>query len=265
MTETMHALAGYGLLTVATDVRSTGVVCYRVTGPHLHGSIAFKPNVLDDQAVPDRIIIQLGDGDHLVADYQDDLPVVHGITAKGGAVVDLDDPTWQHRLDLLRVGDRAKRNRPATTVELPERSRRYLLAVIGTLADSYRRLDTKELMRAAARLTANARLKRCVHGQILLNHHLLTEVRRDLATAYSLADQLQALSPLNLQPTSAVPRCSPSLPFAHPGTYISADDDGDWLTCHACDTRTVMIAPGDELAGLLTAHAAHTCAAALVS
>ncbi|MFK3983081.1 hypothetical protein ACI2K4_22225 [Micromonospora sp. NPDC050397] len=261
MTETVHALAGYGLVTVTADVRTTGVVCYQVTGPHLRGSIAFKPDVRDDQAVPDRIIIQLGDGDHLFAHYQDDLPVVHGITARGGAVVNLDDPTWQHHLDLLRVPDQTKRNRPATTAKLPERSRRYLLTVISTLADSYRRLDVKELMHAAARTTANARLKRWTHGQILLNHHLLTEVRKDLTAAYSLADQLQALSPLKLHPTTAASRCPESLPFAHPDTYISADDDGDWLTCHACDTPTVMITPGDGLAGLLSAHAAHDCAA----
>ncbi|RKR88313.1 hypothetical protein BDK92_2624 [Micromonospora pisi] len=261
MTESIHALAGYGLVTVASDVRATGVVCYQVTGPHLRGSIAFKPGILDDQAIPEQIIIQLGDGDHLFADYQDDLPVVHGITAKGGAVVHLDDPTWQHRLDLLRVPDRAKGTRPETTAELPDRSRRYLLTVISTLADSYRRLDVKELMHAAARTTANARLKRWTHGQILLDHRLLTEVRRDLTAAYSLADQLQALSPIKLPSTSAASRCPGRLPFAHPDTYISADDDGDWLTCPACDTRTVMIRSGDGLAGLLSAHAAHDCAA----
>lgn len=253
VTRSVHDLPGHGRIRVTEQVRPTGAVAYQITGPDPHGSIVLKPDVADDQAVPDRLVVQLGDGEHLLATHLSDLPTVHGVPLIGGGHdIDLDDPCWPHRLRIrpLHATDPTESTGLTAAVGC-------VVAVCGLLAERYRRLDTAALMSAAARSTAAARLRRVVHQRILPLRRLLVEARADLAAAWSLAEALQQLSPLALldQPAEWAGR----LPGVDPETYISADDDGDWLTCPRCQQPTVMIAPGDSLAGLLTAHAAHTC------
>ncbi|MEU8331683.1 hypothetical protein [Micromonospora sp. NPDC048839] len=252
-------LPGLGSVRVTEERRPSGVVAYRVSGVELYGTVLFKPDVLDQQLVPDRIIVQLGDGEHLLATHLTNLLVVRGITLVGGGdAIDLDTTSWplRLRLALLKAADRATAGGAAAA--------RRAVALCQVLAARYRRLDRLALMRAAARHTAGARLKRWVHQQILVPHQMNCGTSEELAAAYPIAEALQQWSPLPLLPTPPACACAGALPCVSPDTYVTADDEGDWLTCPTCDQKTVMVTPGASVAGLLGDHAAHTCSRELL-
>lgn len=259
VTLSVHDLPGHGRITVTEHVRPCGAVAYRVAGPRVRGTFTFRPDVRDEQAVPDRIVVQAGDAeDQLLAHLATDLPVVDGITLIGGGDrINLDTDDRPHRLRLRFVP--ATTAAPHPSAARLDAARRYAMAVVTVLADRFRRLDRPALMRAAAVRTAGRRLARWVHHQVLPGWYLLAETGEELAAAYPLVDELQRLSVLPLLPTAAACPCAGRLPCADPETYVSADDAGDWLTCPRCHQPTVMIAPGDSLAALLSAHAAHAC------
>lgn len=60
-------LPGHGRISIVEQRRPNGVLAYRVTGAAPHGTVAFKPDVRDEQPVPDRVVVRLGDGEHLLA------------------------------------------------------------------------------------------------------------------------------------------------------------------------------------------------------
>ncbi|WP_328654434.1 hypothetical protein OG598_11740 [Micromonospora sp. NBC_00330] len=230
--------------------RPGGVVAYRVSAAELFGTIVLKPDVLDQQLVPDRVIMQLGDGEHVLATHVTNLLVVRGVTLVGGGdAIDLDTTSWPLRLRLapLKAADRATAGGAAAV--------RRAVALCQLLASRYRRLDRLALMRD----TAGPRLKRWVHQQILIPHQMHCDTSEELAAAYPIAEALQQWSPLPLLPTPPACACAGELPCVSPDTYVTADDEGDWLTCPTCDQKTVMVTPGTSVAGLLAEHAAHTC------
>ncbi|MET8530241.1 hypothetical protein [Micromonospora sp. NPDC005172] len=68
-------------------------------------------------------------------------------------------------------------------------------------------------------------------------------------------------------PNAPACTCAGDLPCVSPDTYVTADNEGDWLTCPTCptcDQKTVMVTPGASVAGLLGDHAAHTCSRELL-
>ncbi|WP_306211082.1 hypothetical protein [Actinoplanes sp. RD1] len=236
-----------GELQAPQTVSADGTVTYRLDGVHMHGTITFTPHLRAGQAVPDRLVIRCGAGQHLLADRLHDLPVVNGVTLVGGAdQLDLTDHNWAERLQLTP--------RDAVSSVLAVQAVWYAREVCRHLAAHYRRLDIPSLHAAAARHSAGRRLADCVHQQIRPAHALWTEVGGELAAAQQLAAELQHLSALRLLPT---PTCSRA--EALDGVYISSDDDGDWLTCPRCDQPTAPITPGAGLTGLLAWHAEHRC------
>jgi hypothetical protein len=225
-------------------------VAYRLSSTRMSGTVVFAPHVRDDQPVPDRVAIRFGDGEHLLATHLSDPPTVDGVTLIGGGDrIDLDEPGWTRRVRVAPRDPAACRGHQADSVI------GYALQVCLHLAARYRTLDLAQLALAAARTSADRRLRRWAHRHILPTSRLLAEYHDDFAMAWPLAEQLQQLSPLRLLPVTSHPcRCRTAR-----DPYISTDDDGDWLTCPACDQPTVMIRPGDRLADLLAEHAKHHC------
>jgi hypothetical protein len=132
----------------------------------------------------------------------------------------------------------------------------HVHAILAVLVELYQSQDRAPLMLAAARQTALQRLRVCAHRSLIPHWRIQQDAHRELTEAQRLAEQLQALSPLPLlhSPSPCRRRV-----HADPDVYVSADDDGDWLTCPRCDTPTVLISPGAGLGGLLHAHAQHRC------
>ncbi|KAB1943414.1 hypothetical protein F8271_09980 [Micromonospora sp. ALFpr18c] len=247
-------LPDLGRVPVTEQRRPGGVIAYRVSAAELFGTVVFKPDVLDQQLVPDRVIVQLGDGEHVLATHVTNLLVVRGITLVGGGdAIDLDTTSWPLRLRLtpLKAADRATAGGAAAV--------RRAVALCQLLASRYRSLDRLALMRAAAQHTAGPRLKRWVHQQILIPPQMHSGTGEELAAAYRFAEALQQWSPLPLLPTPPACACAGALPCVSPDTYVTADDEGDWLTCPTCDQKTVMVTPGTSVGALLGDHAAHTC------
>ncbi|GAB1690713.1 hypothetical protein [Krasilnikovia sp. M28-CT-15] len=104
----------------------------------------------------------------------------------------------------------------------------------------------------------NSLLRRWVHARLLPDTATVAEAHDDLTAAWRVADELQQLSPLQLLPTEEACACRGRPVCVDPDTYVSSDDDGDWLTCPDCHQPTVMITPGAGITGLLAAHADHT-------
>jgi hypothetical protein len=245
-----------GLVAVTQNVRAGGCVTYRISGGHARGTVTFVPHVRDDQPVPDRMVVRFGAGEHLLATRLDDLPVVAGVTLIGGADgVDLDEPGWTQALIL---SPRDPGSCPAPALAAAVRSAR---TVCRKLASWYRRLDRDALMLAAAKRSAGPRLARCLHQRILPGLVVRDEDLQELAAAQRLAGTLQQLSPLRLLPGTPIQAGRPEIGGIDPDIYISSDDDGDWLTCPACEGPTVMIRPGAKMGGLLAEHAEHRCPA----
>jgi hypothetical protein len=240
-----------GRLAVRQTVRSGGTVAYRLEGATASGTITFAPDVRDDQPIPNRLVIQFGDGEHLLATQLHDLPIVHDATLIGGGDrINLDLPGWTRQL-ILSPHD-PETCPAADTAAIA----RYAHTICVELAVRYRQLDRDALMIAAAKRTAGRRLARCLHQQILPGLALRADEERQLTAAQRLADRLQQLSPLRLLPTSRPGQVT--VP-AEADVYVSSDDDGDWLTCPACTRPTVMITSGASLGGLLADHAEHRC------
>ncbi|WP_432983157.1 hypothetical protein [Dactylosporangium sp. CA-233914] len=237
--------------------RPAGVVAYRLAAPRVRGTIVVTPHVTDEEPVPRDLVVRFGDGDHPLATHRDDLPVVDGITVYGGGYCNPHHPDAQPNLVLRAAATVGGALRPAA---LPVPAHRYLLAVLDGVLQRHRQLDLDALAMAAARASAAARLRRHTHGTILPAARLLAEITAECTAAHELASQLQELSPLRLLPEPAPQRCC-RLPAVDPETLVTATDDGDWLTCTGCATRTVLIEPGMSLVGLLQAHATHRCGA----
>jgi hypothetical protein len=152
-----------------------------------------RPDVRDDQPVPDRLIVQSGDGDHRFATHLQDLLTIDGAVIIGGAAslpLDGDGAVWARRLRLTQLAGARPVPLPLTESELA-----LVAVLLGVIADRYGRLDRPALMLAAARHTAGGRLRRWVHAQILPDHALHAETGEELAAGYQVADRLQQLSP----------------------------------------------------------------------
>ncbi|GIE90496.1 hypothetical protein [Actinoplanes regularis] len=247
MTADQFTLTADGNLSARQTVRDSGAVAYQLTGV-MRGTIVFFPHVRDHEAIPGRVAIRFGDGDHLLATHLQNLPTIGDLALiGGGSHLNLDAPGWTRQL-ILKTQDPGREAESVAAIGYAEQ-------VCQWLADRYRQLDRDKLRLAAARRTANQRLARCVHQRILSNLAERAEYDRELTADWTLAEQLQRLSPLRLLPTPVRPcRC-----YAFADVYVSSDDDGDWLTCPACDKPTVMIRTGDGLGGLLTQHTEHRC------
>ncbi|MFI5496628.1 hypothetical protein [Actinoplanes sp. NPDC051859] len=240
-----------GTVTAAATIRRSGTVIYRLAG-RATGSVAFLPDVLDDQPIPDRLIIRCGDGDHLFAARLRDLPNFGEATLIGGGDgIDLAQPNWFQQLWFQPHPGATPAYRSAAAIA-------YARVVIQALAAHYRTLNRAPLMLAAARRTADRRLARTFHTQIRPANRMFTEDRAALSAMWATADGLQQLSPLRLLPSSPARDCGATI-SADPDVYVTSDDDGDWLTCPACDQPTVTITAGAALGGLLAAHADHAC------
>ncbi|MEV4211250.1 hypothetical protein [Micromonospora sp. NPDC049662] len=138
-------LPGLGRVTVTEERRPRGVVAYRVSAAELYGTVLFKPNVLDQQLGPDRVIVQLGDGEHVLATHLTNLLVVGGVTlVGGGSARDLDTASRPLRLRLApeKAADQSTAGGAAAV--------HHAHALCQLLASRYRRLDRLALMRAAA-------------------------------------------------------------------------------------------------------------------
>ena len=251
---TLDVFAG---LRATETIRRGGAVAYRLSGTRMSGTIVFLPDVRDDQAVPDRVAVRFGDGDHPLATHLHDLPAVGDVTLIGGGDrIVLDEPGWTSRL-ALAPRDPATCPAPRSTPAIA-----YAKQVCQRLADRYRQLDRDALMLAAASRTANRRLARWVHRQVLPDLAMAAECQEELAGAWPLAEQLQQLSPLRLLPAGRSGcACRGTSTCLDPDTYLSRTPGGYWLTCPRCHEGTIRITDGTPLVRLLAGHAEHACPA----
>jgi hypothetical protein len=238
---------------VTQSVRDDGSVAFTLASTRIRGTIVFVPDVRDHEAVPDRLVVRFGDGGHPLASALRDLPVIDTVTWVGGAEgIDLDKQGWTRQLLLAHDRIDLSSRRAAS-------AKGHARLVCARLGRAYQRLDRDALMLAAARHTAPRRLARWVHQQILPGYRTLAADQHALARAWTVAEQLQQLSPLPVLPHRPDRTASA---VGGPSTYISGGRGGLWLTCPRCHQPTAPLRAGAVLADLLAADRQHTCSSA---
>ncbi|WP_020525186.1 hypothetical protein [Catelliglobosispora koreensis] len=237
-------------VTITPEHRPGGTMLYRLAGPSVTGVVSVEPWATDTQAVPDRWAVNLGTGSPL-ANHRDDLPVIDTVTLYGGGgPLQLSHSGFWARLRIyVKQGGAAMHTSP----QLLD-AKRTLFAVLKHIGEMHCQHDPQPLLHEAARHNIMRRLARAGHN-LLATYRLYAETRDELATRTALVRDLQALSPLRLlhTPPARWHGC------VDPDVYLRADDNGDWLTCPACEQPITRLEGGDRLGSLLQAVTGHRC------
>jgi len=184
----------YQTVNVAETVDDrTGQVRYRFRATRVTGTVIIKPEFRgEDEPIPRQIFVQFGDGHAYRERDRSDPPRINGVTLTGGVPLSPDEFLARQNGRNLWL---RRPTGPYTSISAPDATNRYGSAIIRAIVSAwYHRPDREELIRAAARHTAAARLNELHRRKIAPAQAEIDRLNGELLDHFRLAGELHRLA-----------------------------------------------------------------------